>query len=138
LFSYNSQSVSHAITNAEAQAGKIRIPLDHFDSGVYLLDIELYAASSANLGNGRIPLRSYFDYTFQGGGHSSSFEHTGSLEQIDNGGPWYYGDTIRLRTNFGTLTGVDLVIYWGPLKIPENTSINVTISYVLLSETDPS
>jgi hypothetical protein len=133
----NTQSVSHVVTNDEAQVGTIKIPLQHYDSGVYLLDVRLYAGSGSNLGNTRIPLRVRFEYKFDGGSHSSSLEHTGALEQIDNDGPWYYGDTIRLRTNLGTLTGIDLEVYWGPWKIQANTSIDVTISYVLLSETEP-
>ena len=138
MFWDNAQSDSHTVTNDEAQAGSIKIPLAHFDSGVYLLEIELYAASGANLGNSRIPLRMTFDYNFQNGGHASSYAHTGALEQIDNGGPWYYGDSKRVRTDVGTLTGVDLTIYWGPWKIQANTTIKVSIGYVLLSQTEPS
>lgn len=138
LFRHNAQSATHTVTNDEAQAGTIEIPLDHFVRGVYLLDVQLYAGSGEGLSNTRIPLRVCFNYHFEGGGHSSSLEHTGALEQIDNTGPWYYGDSIRLHTDLGTLTGIDLEVYWGPWKIQAGKNIDVSISYVLLSETDPS
>lgn len=133
MTSQGSQSVDHVVTSAEASAGHMLIPLEHFDRGQYLLNVQLYAGNGTQLGRSRVPFRISFKYQFD---HSDSWslEHTGALEQVDNNGPWYYGDTIRLSTEVSGLTGIYLEVYWGANNVQANKTISVTISYVLLSE----
>lgn len=128
------QSVEHTVTSVEASSGNILIPLSHFDRGVYLLNIQLYAGGhSSHFGSSRIPLRISFRYRFDGS-DSWTLEHTGALEQVDQNGPWYYGSTIQLNTDLPTLTGVDVEFYFGANKLVENDTINVKINYTLLSK----
>lgn len=127
------QSVDHTVTSGEASSGDIRIPLSHFDRGVYLLNIQLYAGSGSHFGSNHVPLRISFRYRF-GGSDSWTLEHTGALEQVDQNGPWYYGSTIQLNTNLSSLTGIDLDIYFGANKVVENDIVGVKITYTLLSE----
>lgn len=138
LFNRTAQTVTHTVTNNEAQAGHITLPLSLVKPGVYLVNLELYAASDAGLGNTRIPLHIRFDYTYEGGAHSSSFVHTGTLEQLENNGSWHYGDSISLRTNYSDLTGVSLEIYFAAWAIQANKNVQISVDSVLLSETDPT
>jgi hypothetical protein len=93
----------------------------------------LYAGSGSHFGSNHVPLRISFRYRF-GGSDSWTLEHTGALEQVDQNGPWYYGSTIQLNTNFSSLTGIDLGIYFGANKVVENDIVGVKITYTLLSE----
>ena len=128
------QSVEHTVTSGEAGSGNILIPLLHFDRGVYLLNIQLYAGGhSSHFGSNHVPLRISFRYRF-GGSEAWTLEHTGALEQVDQNGPWYYGSTIQLYTDMPTLTGVDVEFHFGANKLVENDTIDVEIKYTLLSK----
>ena len=127
------QYVDHTVTSGEVSSGHIRIPLSHFDQGVYLLNIQLYASLSSHFGSNRVPLRVSFRYIW-GSSEASSQEYTGAFEQIDQNGPWYYGSTIQLNTKYSSLTGIDVEFYFGTNKLVENDTIGVKIDYTLLSE----
>ena len=138
MYTQSGQTIDHTVTAAESSAGVISVPLSHFNYGVYLLDVQLYVGNAAQLPGTHVPIYVNFRYKYSSGTDTWTLKHTGALAQIKASGPWYYGDTIRLLTTSNTLTGVDLEIAFGPNVLPENTSIGITISYVLLSETRPS
>lgn len=129
------QSENITLTNDQAQAGHIVVPLTHHNLGAYLLNVELYAATGSNISDQRVPIRLELRYN---GGSSSSVMWTSALEKFNNSAPWYAGLSILDNSGINPLTSLELIVKWEPWKIQTGVTIGLTVEYILLSETEPS
>lgn len=131
------QTVTHTITNDEAQNGGFDITLSHNSPGRYLLKINVYSGPNDGLQSDRYGLRLSAIQNYSGGGQSAVEMSTTALERLDSPGPWYANVTALLPNTFNA-TSIVLHLYFGTHKVPANAVITVSIDYHLLSETDPS
>ena len=129
------QSENITLTNDQAQAGHIAVPLTHHNLGAYLLNVELYAATGSNISDQRVPIRLELRYN---NGSSSSVMWTSALERFNSNAPWYAGLSILDNSGINPLTSLELIVKWEPGKIQTGVTLGLTIEYTLLSETEPS
>ena len=129
------QSENITLTNDQAQAGQIAVPLTHHNLGAYLLNVELYAATSSNISDQRVPIRLELRYN---NGSSSSVMWTSAIERFNSNAPWYAGLSILDNSGINPLTSLELIVKWEPWKIQTGVTLGLTIEYTLLSETEPS
>ena len=129
------QTETVTLSNDQAQNGVIEVATK-FNSGHYIMNVELYIATGSNVSDSRVPVRLTFSYN--NGGSTNDTMWTSALERFNNSAPWYAGLTMADAYVGPMLTSRKLRINWEPWKIQAGVSIQVTISYLLISETEPS
>ena len=134
-FRQSVQTETVTLSSDQAQNGVIEVATK-FDSGHYIMNVELYIATGSNVSDSRVPVRLTFVYNNVGPTDDTMW--TSALEQFNNNAPWYAGLTMADAYVGPILTSRKLRINWEPSKIQAGVSIQVTISYLLISETEPS